>query len=460
MKLTKVTITNENGEEGILERKEYLDYAVKTHEVKDHESEEQGKTPAKNVVNHILKSFEDGKEPEEVIANAYPELVSAIKEDYDRTVKGKEDAKAKAEEEKAAKKVAAEQAKKEAEAKKEALIATQGEFAMQVGSGAELASSEFKDEVKALAEALPEGASVIGSDGHYAIKFDEKADKSVIAQTLGYLMQKQQNSGFIANQLQFWIGDTITAAVAKGIYATAKEAQEHIAKTLEESSGKKFEALSLAQYKRMADRTPVELRNPRVDPTAYLAISSAARPKKGEKETDEQFKTRLESFDKDVLDVQGKLASGELTKRKEIVPIMNELLIKHGMKEKEDDTPKISATQQAMIFFHATFAIENLADTHEKGMVSYKEGETIHHIPVSEMEAKRDEAFANLLNIFYTSEKAGLKPADYIRGYVEETKDIVVGKNPDGTNLVEPETTQVKVYPVPFFEVPKTEETK
>lgn len=465
MKLTNVTITNpETGEQGQIERKDYAKHVVKEMDVKPFESEASGTNAPDKVVNHILRSFEDDKQPDEAIANAYPQLVTRVEEDYKATVAAKEQAKAEAASAAEKKKAEAEAAKKEKEEKAAQLVATQGAFVTSVNQGAEVAQSEFAEELKALASSLPEGATFVEKNGHYGLVFDKKADKSVIGQTLGYLVQKQANSGFIANQLQFWIGDAIIAATAAGVYATAGEAQKHIASELEKASGKKYEHLSLAQYKRMAERTPVELRNPKVDPTAYLAISSAARPKKGEKETDDQFKARAEAFDADILDIQSKLAGGELTKRKDVLPLVEAALVKHGMKEKADDTPKPSASQQAIILFHANFALENLAHVHEDGFIVYRHESHLVKIPVASMEEIRDAALANLTNMFYASDKLNIKAADFIRGFVTSTKKVEVGKGADGKPVMDDQTTETPVYPAPFFDpapyLPKEEAAK
>jgi ribosomal protein S10 len=222
-------------------------------------------------------------------------------------------------------------------------------------------------------------------------------------------------------------------------------------------SGKNIEAASLDQYKRMAERTPIEYRNPKADPTAYLAISTAKAPRKEEKEDQKAFDARLAKFEADREELQKKLAVGELVKRKEIVPLVNEMLVKHGMKEAIDPNaaPAISISQQFALFFHATFALEELLSVHKDGLIIYKEGADLIEVTKEEMEAKLASAKANLVNALYSSEKLGLTPADYIKGYKETIAKVEVTKDADGKPVYEDTKVKNFVYPLPFFEVEK-----
>ncbi len=458
MKLEKVRIENENGETADIVRADYIKQVVKEQEVKAFESEETGSTPADKVVTHILKSLEGGTEIDPSIQGEYSELIKVIEADYNRTVNSKADKKKEAEEAKA-KKEAEKKAREEEEAKKKAELAlTQQAFVEKVAAGADLAAQEFASELKALGESLPEGVTIVQHGAGFGIEFSSEATKETIGQTLGYTLQKADNSSFIGNQLHFWVGDIIGVAVARGFFDTAKEAAQYIAKLLSEKQGKTIEAPSLDQYKRMAERTPVEFRNPKADPTAYLAISAMKEPKKGEKETDDQFKARKAKFDEDRADVQKKLAIGEISKRKEVMPIVNGLLVKHGMKTAVDpDAPQISVSQQLQIFFHTTFALESLLGTHKEDMVIYKEGSDLIEVSKEDMEEKRAVALGHLVNMLYTNEKLGIKPEDFTKGYVMKKAKVEVAKDAEGKAIMEEQNVKNLIYPAPFFTVEKAE---
>ena len=460
MKLEKLIIANETGETGELSRADYIKHIVKTQEVKPYTNEETGETPADKVVLHILKAKEGGTDVDPAIEGEYSELVALIEADVARTSGAKAD-KAKQKEEEKAKKEKEKKEREEAEAAKKAELAlTQSVFAEKVAIGANLAEQEFAEEMKALKDSLPDGAKVVAHGSGYGIEFASDATKETIGQALGYLMQKADNSSFVGNQLHFWVGDTIGVAVARGIYATAKEAAGSIAKLLSEKSGKTIEAPSLDQYKRMAERTPVEFRNPKADPTAYLALSSMKAPRKDEagKETDENYKKRLEAFEADRAAVQKQLAVGELTKRKEVMPLVNELLVKHGMRQAADpNAPVISLSQNLQIVFHASFALENLLGAHKENIVIYKDGDKLVEVTKKELEDLKEQAMGNLMNALYTNEKLSLKPADYIRGFVNKETEIEVAKDANKKPIMEKQTIKMPVYPVPFFEKPTEE---
>jgi Skp family chaperone for outer membrane proteins len=450
MKLTEVVIENEAGETSKISRAEYIKAIITEMEVKPYESEEHGTTEAKDVVAHILKAFEGGTDVDDGIKDSYGDLVSRIEEDYNRSSKTASDKKAEAEAAKAAKEAEKKAKAEEEQKKKEALAIARNEFVSKVAEGSNVAAEEFKQEVSKVIESLPEGVTIVAKDGRYGIAFDKEVSKETIGETLGYLMQKENNSSYMANQIQFWIGDTISATTERGLFATAKEAAAHIAEVMSKSTGKTVQPASLDQYKRMAERTPVALRNPYADPTAYLAISSAKAPKKGEKEKDEDFKKRLAAFEEDREALQTLLSTGEVTKRKDIMPKVNEMLIKHGIIQK-DDSPTISVMDNLATFFHASWALENLLDVHEEGVIQYKDGDKIISVSKETMEEERDKAVANLTNIFYTSKKNSLNPADYIRGYVTTEKEIKVGKDGDGKDIKQMQKIKNLVYPIPFF---------
>jgi len=459
MKLDKVIVINDEGESAEMTRADYIKYMVKTYEVAPYVPTEEGQATTKpeGVVTHILRSFEEGQEVNEAIKSDYAELIALVEADYSSTVKVKESKKAEAarlkeEKEKEKEKLAAEK-----KAKEELMVQTQLSFANNVAAAADLAAKEFITEVEELKNGLPEGVEVVRQGSGYGLSFAKEATQETIGQTLGYLLQKADNSTFIGNQLYFWVGDTIGTAVARGIYDTAKAGAAHIAKVLSDNSGKVIEPASLDQYKRMAERTPVEFRNPKADPTAYLAISTMKLPKKGDNESAEDFKVRLDAFEADRAGLQQQLAVGEVVKRKDIMGKVNEVLIKHGMREAPSDTPTLSIGQQLQVYFHASLALEELLGVHKEGIIMYKEGNNIIEVSEEEMQEKKDSAYANLLNALYTNEKLNLTPADFIRGYVPKQVKVEVAKNAEGKPIFEEQTVKNLVFPSPFFAVPVAE---
>jgi hypothetical protein len=150
-----------------------------------------------------------------------------------------------------------------------------------------------------------------------------------------------------------------------------------------------------------------------------------------------------------------KLATGEVTDRKHILPLIEAVLIETGVKAKPSDEPVISISQQYQIFFHTTFALENFLDLHKEGFVVYRDGANLHDVSKEELEEKRASALANLTNALYTSEKNGLKPADYLRGYTKKMVPTEVGKDADGKAIMEDKPVKNLIYPQIWFQQPE-----
>lgn len=455
--LDKVKVENESGEVAELTRKEYIDFVVKRNDVQDYVTEANGTTPSTKLISFILKTIESGQEMDDGVASEYGELILAITADVELTVSSATDKKAEAEAAKAAKEAEKKKREEEEASKKAELAQTQLVFAESAAAGADLAAKEFIEDLGELGSALADGVKVVSKGAGYALEFASDTTKEVVGQTLGYLFQKSQNNTALENQIQFWIGDTIVYTVNLGIYATAGEAGKHIAGVIAEKTGKPMQAISLDQYKRMAERTPVEYRNPKVDQTAYLAISQMKVPKKDVGEKDDAFKVRLEAFKADRENLQKKLAVGEITKRKDILPDVDAVAIKHGMKAAPSMEPVISVSQQAMIFFHASFALEELLGTHKPDVVLYKDGTDIVTATKKELEDLKASAYANLINILYTDSKNDLKSSDFARGYINKTVKTEVAKDAEGKAIMEDSTVKNLIYPRPFFESPKKE---
>jgi len=458
MKLNNIKTKNEAGEVGEFPRAEYIKHIVASQEVKAYETEENGVTPPNKVVDFILKTIEGGQEMDPGLASEYGALINVIEADVKLTAENAEDKKAAAEKAKAEKaaELAAKKAKEE-EAKKE-LALGQDAFAKSALAGATTAAEEYKEEVADLIGSLPKGVDITKEGNGYGVKFADDATKETIGQTLGYLHQKSENSNFIGNQLQFWIGDTIKVAVERGIYSTASEAGKHIAGVISAATGKEVQAISLDQYKRMAERTPIELRNAQADQTAYLAISQMKAPKPDKGEKDEAFKIRLDEFTKDREALQTKLAVGEITKRKDILPEVQKVLVKHGLRKAEEENPGLSVGQLLTVFFHASFALEDLLGAQKPDVVEYKDATDVITVTKEKLEETKADAYAKLTAAFYTSAKDGFKPEDFIRGYVEKIVPTKVGEDADGKPIMQDEKVKNIVRPRPFFESPKKDE--
>jgi len=453
--LEKLKIENEAGEIGEVLRKDYIGHIVKELDVQPYVTEENGTTAPDKLVSFILKTIEAGQDIDEGVASEYGEVILRIQEDVTRTVDNQVDKKAEAEAAKAKKAEEKAAREKEEKEKAEALVLTQTEFAKSAMAGADQAAEEFAGEVEELIGSLQDGVTVVRNGTGYGLTFATDADKDTVGSTLGYLLQKSQNSTFIGNQIQFWIGDTIKLAVDRGIYSTASEAGKHIAKVISDTTGKKVEPISLDQYKRMAERTPIEYRNPKADQTAYLAITQMKVPRKEAAETDDAFKARLGEFEKDREGLQQKLAVGEVTKRKDIIPLRDAVAIKHGMMKAPSDEPQISIGQQFQLYFHASYGLTNLLGVHKPEVALYKDGSDVITVTKEELEEIQASALAHLTNALYTEASFGMTPLDFSRGYVHKVVKTEVAKDADGKPIMEESKVKNLIYPRAFFSKPK-----
>lgn len=429
---------------------------IKQFKIKTFNNEELGgEVKAEDAVTYIVKTVSGGKELEPEMVNALPEVVAFITEAIETSKSLLEAKKNAAANEKEAKKAAREAEKKAEEEKKAALAKRQGEFVNVVAQGAGLAADEFIQECKALGAGLPEGISISGKDGRFGIEVAKGSSEETIGKALGYLAQKSENSTFLGNQLQFFVGDIVIATVENGVFSTAKEAGKAINKMLEEQ-GKRLTIGNIDSYKRMAERTPVTLRNPKADPTAYLAISNMKTPRKDDKESVADFKKRIAKFESDREALQTKLANGDIIKRKDILPLVENVLIDNGLMEKksEDNGPTLS--QMLAIFFHTSFAVDNLVGLHKKGVATYQNGEKLEDVSEADLIEMRDGVLANLSNALYSGKN--FTSEEVIRGYKKTTKKEKVSDDADGKPIMEEKTVKVPVYP-PLFCEPKSDES-
>jgi hypothetical protein len=462
MSALKALLTKDSeGNDIQLEIKAYVEFLVSEFEVKDIETEGQGITPAKSAVAFLVDTIAvKGKEVEEEIEAKLPDVIARIREDVANTQKALKSEKDKAADEKAAAAAKKEADKKAAEEKAAELKVTQGAFVSAVNTGFDQALKEFKSDVEALKEGLPEGITIEQNGDGYGVALAEGTSKDTVGLALGYFIGKSEGNKYLGNQLQFFAGDLTNQAVAQGIYPDMKSAAKGISEHLKEQ-GKTLAPASIESYTRLSKRTPAHLRNPEADTTAYLELSRIKQPKKQDKEEQKAFEARKEKLETGIKEIQEKLGKGEIRNRKDVLPLIQELEYNTGLKERPDPNAAkpTSITTYLKNFFLASIGIEKLDGVHGvKGEIKYldEDGKTIHTVSAGDLERLKSEAELNLLNAFY--ETKTVKPKDYLRGYVIETKEKAIGTKPDGTAITEPEQVKTPVYPPVFFPIEKEEE--
>lgn len=443
--MKKLTIENENGEQAEVEEKDYAKLLLKEYEVPVLETENGAYKPDK-IIGHIVKKLMEGKEIDDSISGAgdYDEVIERVQADVERSKELQEESKnkkAKAKEERA-------KAKEEAERKKEqeaAELAKRKEVsALKITEGASVARDEFVKELESLKEQLPESIKLIGEGNRTTIKVDEASEEE-LSRTFGFLTQKATNNEWLSNQVQFWVGDIVNSLTARGVYKTQKEAGEVVVKLTNAA----YSPSAISYYAKMADRTPVELRNVEVQPTAYLLIANAAIPKKGDKESDADFQKRLASFKEGRKELQEKLSNGEVTTRSGIEPHVEKFLIDQGLRKPKD--PNVVTTSELYKqLYHSTVALNHLLGVHEEGIAIYNDGETEHRLTEEQLEKIQSESLASLNNIFYSNKKLNATLRDFERGFIIQKKTKLVKKGEDGASKEEIEE-QVKIFPEPFW---------
>jgi len=470
MKIENVLTQDENGEIGELCKKDYLKAIVKEMEVKAYQDERVGIVDPIKIVSTIFTAAAKGAEQAEQLTDDYQEVIDRITEDVEFTTKTLEERKTAAADEKAAAKKQKEEEKAKKEKDAAELAERQTGFVAAVSEGADKAAEQFMGELEALKENLPESVAIARDGDGYGINLKEGASDEDLGSAIGYFIGTSENSQFLANQIQWFIGDLAGAAVAKGLYKTALEASKCISTFLAEK-GTRMAPGAIDTYRRMSDRTEVSLRNPKADPTAYLELSRMKRPKKGDKETKEAFAGRQEEFEKDIKEVQQKLSDGEILQRKEILPAAQEIKYKHGIEERPDPNEvTVSATDMLKIVVFGQIFLEEAVGnyTDEEGVV--QEGKLCFIDPknptdkvwvtATEMEAKVEEAKSNLMNIFLKGKKFSVE--EVLQGFRKEEKDVPVGTDGDGKAITEKRMVSVPVLIPAFFpfESASTDETE
>jgi len=452
----KLFVFDEDGNAAELLMKEYKKLIVDELKVKPYEGENSILKPLE-IVDTIVTlkcAAIPGDLPEEL--SDYTKLEKRIVKDLEAHEKHVKSIKEAAEGEASKKKAEKEAAKKKEEEALALAEKRQGVMMSGVVSGMDSSSKQFLSELSTLKSSLPKGVNLgVKKDGSgIGISLDSDVSEADLGNALGQLIGRQDQSTFMSNSLQFVIGDLLNASVEMGIYASGIKGGAAISKFLMESTGKSIVGRMIESYGRMAKRVPTELRNPRVDPTAYLCVSDAKIPAKAEGEDTKAYEKRKKEFEADRKEVLKKLAKGEVTKRKEVVPLVEELAYKAGTKERPDPTVVKMTTKDWMDqFFHSAVAIRKLVGKHSEGVATYasKSGK-LYELTKDQLIAMRDEAESNLCNIF------GYDEAVFAGKRIEE-KQVLTGKNKETKeNIYRIDKVEVKAYAPTWFEVDESEE--
>jgi hypothetical protein len=458
--IKSILTTDADGNEFEAEFDKYVEGIVAEFGITNISSESQGTIPAKKAVKYLITTLAEEKEldPEIKAIESLQSALAKIQTDVDRTKANAVSAADKAKKEKEEKDAAKEKEKKEKEEKAAELAKLQGTFVVKVNEGVEKAAEEFRGELEALKSGLPTTMSVNLTGAGAGIALSESATTEDIATGLGYLYGKAEGSRMLGQQLQFMIGDLASAAIDKGIYPDSLAASKAISKHLEEQ-GKRMSANTIDVYRRLALRTPVEVRNPTVDPTAFLAITQVnPNPKKMDGESDEAFKARKEKLASDLRGLQEELASGAIKTRKEILPKVLEVEYNNRLKERPSGEEKASPGKNLLTFFMASLALDRLDGIHEEGEIHFlgEDGTSVVKVKTEEIEKLKEEALANLLNIYVEGKK--VKASDVLRGYSIEEKDVALGADANGKAITEKQPVKTPAYLKVFFPVAKAED--
>jgi hypothetical protein len=465
-----------------LSKEEYAKHILKSNEVPDmtwaEEDGSKGSLPAAEVVTNLINAGLKGKDLLADANEALEPFTDLIKQ-INAEIKASEEF---VKEQKNAKEKEKENAKKEKEEKAKALEKARSIFGDSAVIGAKQAQDDFKSELEALKDGMPDGVTIKASGEGFGVVIEEGASEEKIGQALGYLMAQEDNTVLKANVVQFLVGDIANSAFQLGLYKSMRSAGEEISEKVLKSIGKKLSPRNVESYARMARTIPSEFRNPRVDATAYLALSDAPRIfpdklKKEEGESDSSFKKRKEdaaaqsdAYEAKRLEIAEHLAKGyievevekdgktetvrqDLTSRKDVLPLVEKLKIEGGFKEEGDETEhKKTAADYLRQFFVATFAIENFEGVHKKGVAVFhtqeSEAVTVEYTH-AELVDMIEEAKNNLINIFYGDNLPKIMKGEVTLEKKKVGDDKKIVKDDKGNPVME--TYTKKVYPKSVF---------
>ncbi len=462
MNVETLLLEDAEGNKNPIKLPDYQKHLIKELDIKGFLNDGNQVT-AEVVVAHIIKQTNKGAEIDPTIGGGYPDLVKRVEADFKASAENVGAAKKEAGDDKEAKKAEKEAAEKAQKEKDEAAEKQRSELAPQLVAGSATAHTQFGAQLAEIKKSLPEGVQFVNEGKGWQIKVVEGTSKEVVAQAMGYIVGLANNNEALAGVLQMSIGDMINTTVAVGICSTAKEAAEYVSKQLGLDGNKAYSSSALSYYAKMADRTPLRLRNAEAPVTAYLALANMALPKPGKDEKQEDFVKRKQKFEADREALQEKLANGEIVRRADILQPIEDLLINNGIKVKKTGD-EVSISDLYIQYVHASIGLEYLVDNQfdkdhpeNEGKAIYKDGEKLYPLTKDELEALRDEALTKILNLKYSEKKPATTIKDYEKGYVTKVEEKIVKKGKDGATREKVET-QVKVWPKPFWTIEAADE--
>lgn len=480
MNSNEIYINIDSEEPKKITRSEYVKAFVKEYNVPDMTWEEEngaeGRLGALEVIENLASQVFSGKvqvDRKSEVMKDFADHLAQIEKDFAASKEFDKNQKDAKEKEKEAKK----KAKEEEEARKNKL---QSIFGTSAVAGFQKANEDFKSELEAMKDSLPDGVTIESSDGGFGIVIEDGATEETIGKALGYFMGLDQNVGFKANLVQFLVGDIANASFSLGLYKSMRDTGLAISEKVRKDLGKKLSPRNVESYARMARTIPAHLRNAEVDATAYLALSDVPRIfpdklKKNDGESDASFKIRVEEAKKESeahearrMEIAENLARGyieieieegdgkkivkqDLTSRKDVLPLIEKLKIESGFIEAPDPDapPKKTASDWFRQYFVCSFAKENFLGVHTKDAVVFQ-GETeatTQTYTKAELTDLIEEAKNNLVNLLYGDALPALMEGS-VKLKKKVTKDGKIVKDDKGEPVWE--EYEKNVYPKPF----------
>lgn len=486
--MKEIHIINNDGEvTETFDASAYAKHILSENDVPDMTWEEGDVTKtleARDVVTNLVKwAFSEKDLKDSPTLEPYRDLFSSMQEDVKASkahASAEKEEKAKQKKEEKEKK---EKEKKEKEEKAAELAKAQEIFGDQAVVGFEKATDDFKSEVENLGAGLPEGFTITAEGQGCRLDVSENATAESMGEGLGYLMAQEHNTTVKASVLQFLVGDAANAATALGLYKSMIQAGKAISEKVKEKTGKSLSPRNIESYARMAYRIPTELRNPNVDVTAYLELanSPSINPRKGvykvtreEGESKKDYEERVKEvedksnkYEKERLEIAKKLAKGylekevevdgkkkkvkkDITSRKDVIPLVNDLKVEWGFKEKEDPGKK-SKGEWLIRYFYADFLINKFDGVHEDGKIMTHDPDseaTVITREVGDLVDLKEQAEGNLINMLFGDDLEALLSgeAEYDKVVMDDGKPK---KDKDGKTVTEKATK--KVYPKDIF---------
>jgi len=397
-----------------------------------------------------LKEDEVGSE----IAAAY----DAIKALVDESKEIYADEKLAREVEREQKAAAKEKAEKEAAVAAEKLAKQQSKFSEMIGKSTKV-NEEIVKGVKSLNAALPKGVSLTenATGNGFALGFDEGVTltESIVAKSIGAIVGQQAGADAMSQTRGFLLGGMANEVKRLGLYPSIIKAAAAIAEATPEEAritGKLIEG-----YARMDNRIALDNRNTSIKDNAYLTLANAKMPKQDKGEDDAAFEARQTAYIEDRDAIAEGLGNGQIENAKEVKVKVDEMLIKHGMKEAPNPDAKSKSDYLTQYFF-ATFYKQELLGLHDKGVVVVSSGEDELSYTEKDLDALIVESEANLSNMLIRTPKIqGIKAfgleelkvgevtLDINITEVNEEGKTIVKKNDKGE--IETEEKTFKIYP-------------